>query len=371
MADRTVQVRRDFLRGMGAASAAAVLAGCGFGFRSRNSGAARRIRMSNWPLYIDRTILDDFRKELGVTVDYTEDVNDNDEYFAKIREPLSRGRSIDRDIFVLSDSTAARVARLGWVRQIDKSAVPNWVNVTDQLRDSVYDPGRVHSLPWLAGMTGIAYDVARTGRDIKSVDDVFDKAFAGHVSMLTEMEDTLGLVLLGMDLDLRKVTFEDAQRGVERIRIARDSGQIRRFTGNDYADDLARGDVWVAFAWSGDVVQLARDNENLRFVIPDEGGILWSDDMLVPKSAANAEGAWSFMNFVYSPEVAARLVTEVEYVSPVKGVAEVLERTDPELANNPLINPPQDIRSRLREFRVLEEDEASRWTELFQSVVRS
>lgn len=354
--------RRAFLAGSGALLA---LAACG--------SAPRRgvVRFSNWPYYIEESVLEDFERETGIAVRYTEDINDNDEFFAKIREPLSRGRSIDRDMIVLSDSTAARIVRLGWARELDRAAMPNASDVVPELRSPAFDPERRFTIPWLAGMTGLAYNVERAGRDLRSVNDVFDKRFAGRVSLLTEMEDTLGLVMLGLGAQPETATRADVEAAAERVRAARDAGQFRRFTGDDYGPDLARGDIWVAFGWSGDIVQLQRDNAALRFAIPDEGGLLWADEVIIPKGAANPRGAHRLIDFYYRPAVAAKVAAEVEFISPVNGVAAELAKIDPELARNPLIVPDEATRARLHSFRPLDEREEREFREIFQSVIRS
>ncbi|HXF57057.1 MAG TPA: spermidine/putrescine ABC transporter substrate-binding protein [Actinomycetota bacterium] len=329
------------------------------------------LNFANWPFYIDKKTLRDFRKQYGVNVNYIEEINDNVEYFAKIREPLSRRQSIERDIIVLTDWMASRLIKLGWLAELDKDNIPNWTNLVDTLENPSFDPGRRFSLPWQSGFTGIGYNPKLTGRKLTSVNDIFDPAFKGHVTMLTEMRDTLGLVLLGMGVAPEEATLEDAEAAVERIKEAVETGQIRRFTGNDYGPDLVRGDAWVSFAWSGDVVQLKQDNPDLEWLFPEEGFMFWSDNMLIPITAEHKFTAETFMNFVYDPKIAAQIAAFVQFVSPVEGVKEELTKIDPALAENPLIVPDPETLARAHIFRPLDPEEEQQFEQLFQSVVRA
>ena len=200
----------------------------------------------------------DFEKATGIKIEYTEDINDNAEFFAKIDEPLKRNQSIDRDIIVLTDWMAGRLISLGYAAPLDDAKFPNKANLVDNVKDVSFDPGRKYSVPWLSGMTGIGYNPKKTGRELTSINDIFDPKFKGQVTMLTEMRDTIGLVMLAMGKDPAKATQADAKAAAAKIKKARESGQIRKFTGNDYAEDLAAGNIAIAFAWSGDIQGLAR-----------------------------------------------------------------------------------------------------------------
>ena len=205
----------------------------------------------------------DFEKATGTKVEYTEDINDNGEFFAKIDEPLKRNQSIDRDIIVLTDWMAGRVINLGYAAPLDDSKFPNKANLVDAVKDVSFDPGRKYSVPWLSGMTGVGYNPKKTGKELTSINDIFDPKYKGQVTMLTEMRDTLGLVMLGMGKDPVKASKADVEAAAAKIKKARKSGQIRKFTGNDYAEDLAAGNIAIAFAWSGDIQGLAADNPGL------------------------------------------------------------------------------------------------------------
>jgi len=331
--------------------------------------ATKVVKISNWPIYIDKETVPQFEKATGIKAEYTEDVNDNNEFFAKIDEPLKRGQSIDRDVIVLTDWMAGRLIKLGYVREIPTEGFPNKANLVEGLQNVGFDPGRKYSVPWLSGMTGVGYNPKKTGRELTSVNDIFDPKFKGQVTMLTEMRDTVGLVMLGMGKDPTSCTVDDAKAACAKIKKYRENGHIRKFTGNDYANDLAQGNIAVALAWSGDIQGLAADNPDLRWIAPKEGAMLYSDNMLIPKTSEHPELAAAWMNYVYDPAHSAQIVTAAPYISAVKGAGEALEKINPELAKSPLVNPPADWRSRLHVFKWLEDAEDQEFNRLFQDAI--
>jgi spermidine/putrescine transport system substrate-binding protein len=336
---------------------------------------AGTLRISNWPLYIDidektkkRPTLQQFQKEFGVNVRYIEDVNDNDEFFGKVQAPLRQGDAIDRDIVVLTDWMAGRMVRLGYVEKLDKEAIPNAKNLVDALTSPGWDADRSYSLPWQSGLTGIGYDSSKTGGPVTSVSQLLeDPKLKGKVAFLTEMPDTMGLMLQDDGKDSTKVNRADFEKAIERLQGGVDSGQIRKFTGNDYSGLLASGDLWACAAWSGDMVQLIADNKNLAFRIPDAGGNIWTDNMLIP-TGGNVFTASTFMNFVYRPKVAAQIEAYVNYICPVKGAKEAIAEIDPALAKNPLIFPDEATLAKVKIFDAKAADDKE-LKELFQAVV--
>jgi spermidine/putrescine transport system substrate-binding protein len=359
-------------------------AACGGGIESEEgdegTGTVERqlagtLRISNWPLYIDideetkkRPTLQQFQEEFGVNVRYIEDINDNDEFFGKVQAPLRNGDSIDRDIVVLTDWMAGRMVRLGYVQKLDKETIPNASNLVDALQSPGWDSDRSYSLPWQSGLTGIGFDPSKTGGPVTSVSQLLeDPKLKGKVAFLLEMPDTMGLLLQDDDKDPTKVVTADFDAAIERLQDGVDSGQIRRFTGNDYSGMLASGDLWACVAWSGDMVQLIADNPKLEFRIPDAGGMIWTDNMLVP-TGGHVFTASTFMNFVYRPEVAAQIEAYVNYICPVDGAKEEIRKIDPELASNPLIFPDEATLAKVKIF----DAEAADNTELkekYQAVV--
>jgi spermidine/putrescine transport system substrate-binding protein len=355
--------RQAFLRraGVGGAllSVPGLLAACGGGSGSSASTSTggstvaqtlpKTINFSNWPLYIDvgkgktHPSLQQFQQHYKVHVNYIEDINDNDSFFGKIEGPLSQGQSVGRDLVVMTDSSGLpqRMIQLGWLEKLDKSAIPNIKNLIPAQQHPNWDPNRDYSLPWQSGMTGIGYDPTKVGGDINSVDDLLtNPKLKGKVTLLTELADTMGLVMLANGDDPSKVTQKSWDAAKSKIQAAVKSGQVRQFTGNDYAPLLAKGDVWACFAWSGDMVQLQADHPGLKWVLPKTGGMIWTDNMLIPKGG-NVYAASVLMNWFYNPKIAAEVEDYVNYICPVTGAAQVLRKTDPKVANNPLIFPPK------------------------------
>ena len=336
-------------------------AACGGESDDGSSGTkelAKTLRFSNWTLYIDvdektkkRPTLDEFKQKFGVNVVYTEDINSNSEYFGKIQGPLSRGQSIDRDLIVLTDNERYLSVMIDrdWAEKLDKEAIPNIANLVDVQKSPPFDPDREFSLPWQSGMTGIAYDAKQT-KPVTTVDQLLeDPDLKGRVTMLDNFSDSLGVVMLANGDDPSKVTDDSFNRALDRVKAASDSGHIRRFTGNDYTGPLSNGDLKAALAWSGDIVQLQADNANLKWGIPQQGGMIWTDNMLIPKGG-DVYTASVYMNFVYDPKVAAQLAAYINYVTPVKGAKEELAKTDPETANNQLIFPTEETLSQVHQI---------------------
>ncbi|MDX6370296.1 MAG: spermidine/putrescine transport system substrate-binding protein [Gaiellaceae bacterium] len=320
---------------------------------------AGTLQFSNWPLYIDvnektkkHPTLDAFTKKTGVKVSYIEDINDNNSFFGKIQGPLSHGQSIHRDIIVLTDSSGlpARMIDLGWLDKLDKTAIPNAKNLLPVQQHPNWDPNREYSLPWQSGMTGIGYDPKKVGGDVTSVKQLLtDKKLKGKITLLTEFGDTMGLAMLANGDDPSNVTPKAFASAQKLVKQAVDSGQVRQFTGNDYAPLLAKGDVWACFAWSGDMVQLQADHPGLKWILPKDGGMIWTDNMLIPKGG-NAYAASVLMNWYYRPEIAADVEDYVNYICPVVGADKVLEKKDPAVAKNPLIFPTKAMLSNVHQI---------------------
>jgi spermidine/putrescine transport system substrate-binding protein len=305
---------------------------------------------SNWPLYMDKKLLKAFDKQYGGKVRYLEDINDNYEFFGKVRQQLENGQPIGRDIVVLTDYMASRWIRNDYAEPIDKKNVPNATNIVDNLATINYDPDRKFSLPYQSGATGVGYNIKKTGRELKSVKDLFDPKFKGKVTMFSEPYDSASTVLLGDGVDCSKATLDDMLGAIDKIDEANQAGQFRRFTGNDYTTDLAKGNISIALAYSGDLVQLQSDNPDLRFSYFDEGNVAFNDNLMMPAKVEHAFAAETMFNYLYEPEVAAKLAAYVNYISPVKGAKEILEKSDPDIANNPLIFPPPEIQAKIKAY---------------------
>jgi spermidine/putrescine transport system substrate-binding protein len=379
--------RRLMKRGAGAAlgvSALAYLAACGprtggsLESAGEESDVIARDRISdslyfaNWPLYIeeDRGTLEEFEKEYGTKVEYVEEVNDNVEFFGKVRQQYSTGESGGRDIHVVTDWMAGRMIRLGYVQRFDPAQIVTaQQNLIDRLRTPPFDPGRDYSMPWQSGFGGIIYRKDLVKREPRSVDDLFDPDYKGKVTMLTEMRDTVGVVAAGLGFDPETATLDQFLETVDKIGEGAESGQIRGFTGNEYTKDITKGDSVILIGWSGDAVQLEADNPNIRFVAPETGVHLWTDNMQIPVGAPNAFTAQKMIDFVYRPEVQADIAEYVNYICPVEGVQEILAKRDPALAQNQLIFPDDRTLSNAFIFRELKPDEERQLDEAFQKVI--
>ncbi|THA82019.1 spermidine/putrescine ABC transporter substrate-binding protein [Streptomyces sp. A0592] len=379
--------RRAALAGLGAAGLSAALAGCGVPpayvpeegrVGPDRSERDRSVAFSNWPLYIDtdeedeerRPTLEAFSERTGIEVRYTEEINDNDEFFGKVGPALMNRQETGHDLVVVSDWMAARFVHLGWAQKMDRSAQPNVTTHLDpQLRSPAFDEGRLHTVPWQSGITGIAYNRKALGREIRSVRDLWHPDLAGKVTLFSGLDESFGLLMQGNGVDVTRWTESDFHRVCDHVESMVRRKHIRRFTGNDYTSDLSKGDVLACQAYSGDAIQLQADNPDIEFVVPEEGGELWAESLLVPNLARHKANAEALVDHYYDPEVAAELAASVNYVCPVPAAREVLAGSDDketaELAENPLIFPDDEMRRRLAVARDISSAErrtlARRW----------
>ena len=380
--------RRRFMGGGAAAAAAAILgpsflAACGGnkGGGSSSSGtpqasapaddgkpASGRLRVSNWPLYMADGFVAAFQTASGLTVDYKEDFNDNEQWFAKNKEPLSRKQDIGADLVVPTQFMAARILQLGWLNEIRESRWSNKKNLRADLLNTKVDPGRKATAPYMTGMVGLAYNKAATNRDITKVDDLWDPAFKGKISLLADTQDGLGMIILSQGGSVEEPTSDAVNKAVALIRQQKDAGQIRRFTGNDYADDLASGNVVIAQAYSGDVVQLQKDNPDLKFVVPASGGTTFIDTMVIPYTTQNQKAAETWINYVYDRANYAKLIAHTQYVPVLSDMTDELNKIDPALAANPLINPPKATLDNLKTWAALTDEQTAEFNKAYAAV---
>ncbi|MFH9137746.1 spermidine/putrescine ABC transporter substrate-binding protein [Streptomyces sp. NPDC017524] len=383
--------RRSLLRALGAGAAGATLAGCGVpaayvepGDRAgRDSSATdHTLHFANWPLYIDtdddkesrRPTLDAFSKRTGISVTYTEEINDNDEFFGKISPALMNHQEAGRDLIVISDWMAARFVRLGWVQEMDRAKQPNVAEYLDPLlRSPAFDEGRRHSVPWQSGITGIAYNRKRLGREIRSTGDLWADDLRGRVTLLSGLDESFALLMQGNGVDITRWTADDFHEICEQTQKRVRSKHIRRFTGNDYIKDLATGDVLACQAYSGDVIQLQADNPDIEFVVPEEGAELWAESLMIPNLARHKRNAERLVDHYYDPEVAAELAAWVNYVCPVPAARDVLASSKnaetAALAEDPLIFPDGAMRERLAIARDITSGERMDFAKKWNSIV--
>jgi spermidine/putrescine transport system substrate-binding protein len=388
--------RRGFLRGASlaglAVAAPGLLSACGTEAAKQTaescvskdlSDTEKTLHFSNWPLYIDQTkverngrkqtvypTLEKFQDSTGIKVEYVTDVNDNAEFFGVVRNQLAACEPTGRDLFALTDYMAARMINLGWIQKLDKqnlSAVQD--NLVDNLRSPSWDANRDYSVPWQSGLTGIAYNSELTG-EVRSFEELVTRTdLKGKVSLLSEMPDTMLFFLLMTGADPADFTADEYGVAIDRLDEVVQSGQIRAFTGNDYAQDLVKGNIVACEAWSGDVIQLQFDNPNIKFVAPEEGLSLWSDNMIVPNKADHKANAEQWMNFFYQPEVAAEVAAWVNYICPVKGAQEAMEKIDPSLADNELIFPTDELMAKTYDMMAMDSKTEQDYQQQFAAVI--
>ncbi len=298
--------------------------------------------ISNWPFYIDKQTIPDFEEETDVTVKYVEEINSYDEFFGKLRPQLEQGDSGDRSMIVATDWLAKQMYDLGYLQKLDKEALaPAYENLNPALKPPSSDPEREFSIPWQSGMTGLVVNAAEAP-DITSINDLFDPAYKGRVVMISELRETVPLVMKGEGIDPEEATEEEWLAAIDKIDQALDSGQLRSLGGNEYAGDMARGDAVAALAWGADAIQLQADNPDIEWRMPEEGCILWSDNWVIPVGSPNPTAAYEFINYTYEPQNQAQIVSYVSPVTPVAGVQEIFEEQDPALARSDLIFPDEE-----------------------------
>ena len=382
-ASRVRGIRLLVIAGLALAASLAVAACGGGGIEGGSGGNADvetvkvsgkpsgEMTISNWPFYIDKQTVPEFEKATGVSIKYIEDVNDNAEFFAKMQQLLAKGESGGRSIFVVTDWMAKKMYDLGYLQNLDYSngALSNVeANLLPTLKSPDFDPNRDFSVPWQSGMTGLIVNTDQAP-DVKSIDDLFDPKYKGQVEMLTELRDTVPLVMTSEGVDLANATEDDWMAAVDKIKQAVDDGQIRRFTGNDYTRDMANGDATAIIGWSGDAIQLQADNPEIEFRMPTEGCMLWSDNMVIPVGAPNPTAAEAWMNYVYDPKNQAQIADYNYYTTPVEGVKPILKRIDPPAAKSELIFPSKEFTKKCDTAPPLTGEEEQRVTRAFEGVL--
>jgi spermidine/putrescine transport system substrate-binding protein len=385
---RASLTRRSLLRtsagGALAVGGLGALSGCGIPAAGKTQGGVpaedhsakeKTINFSNWTEYMDvddsgkhHPTLDTFTRRTGIKVKYTEDINDNVEFFGKIKPQLAAGQDTGRDLIVVTDWLAARLIRFGWVQKLNASNLPHaYANLSAQFRSPDWDPGRAYSYPWQGISTVIAFNKkALNGVEVTSISDLLDNPkLKGRVGFLSEMRDSIGMTLLDLGKDPANFTDDDFDAAIARLQKAVDKGQIRRFTGNDYTSDLTKGDLAACVAWAGDVVQLKADSPDVDFIIPASGYLTSTDNMLIPNKARHKTNAERLMDYYYEPKAAAQLAAYINYVCPVDGVKDELAKIDKSAADNPLIIPDKAMAAKSHSFRSLTQKEETAYEEKF------
>jgi spermidine/putrescine transport system substrate-binding protein len=384
-ARRAQLTRRGLLGLAGGGAAALALAACSTGGGSPKLAPAKDVSDSdkslvwaNWPLYLDtddaqkHPTLEAFTTSTGIKADYREDINDNSEYYAKVKDQLALGKDIGADVVVLTDWMVSRWIRFGYTQQLDHANIPNVRNLNPKLVDIDYDKGRKQSLPWQGGFAGIAWNKEQFPKGFRTVKEMFDEpALKGRIEVLSEMRDTLGLILLEQGTDI-STSFSDAkfQNALDYLKKNISDGVIRSVKGNSYTEDLVSGDALAVICWSGDITITNQENgDKWEFALPDAGGTLWNDNYLVPIGARHKKNAETLMNWYYDPKIAAEVAAYVNYITPVVGAKEEAAKIDPDLADNQLIFPDEETLKKAYVFHTLTPAVDQSYSSAFQQVL--
>ncbi|MFN3708208.1 spermidine/putrescine ABC transporter substrate-binding protein [Microcella sp.] len=381
-ARRAQMTRRTMLAGTGASATALALAACAGGGSELEPAEDRSasdptLNWANWPFYIDEDddgnfpTLEAFQEQFGITVNYNVTVDDNNSYFATVRDQLALGQDIGADTVCLTDWMVSRWIQLGYTQELNYDNIPNAANLSEDLRNPEFDPGRRFSLPWQGGFAGIAWNTEQVD-ELRSVDDLWQPSLRGRVGVLSEMRDTIGLIMLNNGVDISgDFSADEFNAALDIFREQVTGGQIRNVRGNAYTEDLVNEDTLAAIAWSGDITLLNFEAgyEKWKFVIPEAGGTLWADNFLIPIGSPRKTNAETLINYYYEPEVAAEVAAWVNYITPVEGAREAMEAIDPELADNELIFPSDATLENTRIFRGLSGQEENEFQAAFQSVL--
>jgi spermidine/putrescine transport system substrate-binding protein len=383
-ARRAQMTRRGLLAGAGAGASALALAACSTGGgQARPTAAAdesstdKTLNWANWAAYIDEDddgnypTLVRFQEETGISVNYEVAVDDNNTYYGKVKDQLALGQDIGADTVCLTDWMVSRWIRLGYTQELDHANIPNIANLAPALEDPDFDPGRAHSLPWQGGFAGICWNVEKVPGGLASVEDLWNSELKGRVGVLSEMRDTMGLIMLQNGVDIAG-DWGDAEydAAIEILDEQVANGQIRNIKGNSYLEDLKSEDTLAAICWSGDITVInAEAGDKWQFAIPDAGGTLWNDNFLVPIGSPRKTNAETLINYYYEPEVAAEVAAWVNYITPVVGAQEAAAAIDPELAENQLIFPNEETLSTAHIFRALSGAEEQKYQAQFQQIL--
>ncbi|MCI0155542.1 spermidine/putrescine ABC transporter substrate-binding protein [Leifsonia shinshuensis] len=376
--------RRGLLAGATASAAALALAACSTGGASSKptpakdqSSTDKTLTWANWQAYLDQDqngkypTLEAFQKQSGLKVKYDVAVDDNNTYYAKVKDQLALGKDIGADTVCLTDWMIARWIRLGYVQSFDQAAIPNKKNLTSNLVNVDFDPGRAKSLPWQSGFAGICWNKEKLPNGLKSIEDLWKPDLKGKVGVLSEMRDTMGLLLLQQGVDISKeFSDDDFNKAIDTLTKEVNDGQIRNIKGNSYLNDLKSGDTLAAICWSGDITQLnAEAGDNWQFAIPEAGGTLWSDNFVIPIGSPRKANAEKLIDYYYEPEVAAEVAAWVNYITPVQGAKEAAVKIDAKLAENQLIFPDEETLSKVHVFRTLTPAQEQKYQAAFQKVI--
>ena len=382
---RAQVTRRSLLVGAGAIAGASTLAACGTG--STDSGAEgvvdvsdseKIVRWANWPLYLDYNedtqeypTLKAFEAATGISATYTEDIDDNNTFYGKVQGQLGIGSDIGYDVVTPTDWMAARWIELGYAQELDAANIPNKSNIREVLANVGFDPGRNYSLTWQSGFAGFGWNTQKLPKGVRTIEDLFAPANKGRIVVLSELRDTIGIILQYQGVDPSSDFTEDQyMNAIDFLKGKVADGFIRKVRGNSYSEDLVNGDAVAVIGWSGDMFILKSENDGkFDFSLPESGGMLWSDNMLVPSTSTHKKNAELLMNHYYDPAIAAEVAAYVNYICPVEAAQGELEKIDPDLAASPFIFPDEATLAKVKVFRSLDADETTNFQAAFDEAV--
>ena len=377
--------RRSLLQGAGLGASALLLAACSTTAEGRPEAAAdksetqKSLRFDSRDTYRntvgeDFPLLSTFTQFSGISVTYTNAVTDDNLYYQKVKAQLKLGQDIGADAVVLADWMAARWIRLGYVQRLDHANIPNFANIRPRFKDADGDPGRKGSLPWRSGFTGIAWNKEAIPEGLASVSDLWAPALQGKVAVMSAMRDTLGLIMLDQGVDIEGPEWGDKEfsAAVEALRVQLANGQLSGIKGNKYKEDLVSGAAVAAIARAGDILQLNQEaGDKWGFALPSAGGVLWSDDVVIPVGSTHRANAEDFINFYYDPTNAVQVAAATNFISPVDIRDLEINVLDPAVAENRMVFPTPVTFEGARTFRTLEQGEEQRYMAQYQTILLS
>jgi len=393
------RTRRDAFRIAGLSAAGLALAACGvqgqkaappkadavadYWAKQKKNGT---VVFANWPEYMpeDKGPLEKFKRETGISYAYKEVINENAEFFGKADPVLRADQSLGYDIVVMTNGIQLQhMIELGYAVTLDQSKMPNFLaNAGEKFKQRPYDPGNVYTMPYTSGVTGIAYNTKYVKDDITSIESLFDPKYKGRVGMMSDAQEIANFGMIALGVDPEKSTEADWRKAGEKLKAQRDDGLVRKYYDQNYIDAVSKGDVWLTMAWSGDVFQRQLAGEPVTFVVPEEGGTIWTDNMLIPKGAANPVDAMTLMDYLYRPEVAAELDEYIQFVTPVPAVRELLrakaanasgedKKALLDMVDSPLLFPSDADYAKLRSYTKLTTAQEQVFNPIFQSITQA
>ena len=381
---RAQMSRRSLLVGAGAIAGATTLAACGTGTTETSKGvedvsdSEKIVRWANWPLYLDFNkdtkeypTLKAFEEKFGIKATYTEDIDDNNSFYGKVQGQLAIGSDIGYDVVTPTDWMASRWIEQGYAQKFDAANIPNKTKIRSVLANVGFDKGRNYSLTWQSGFAGFGWNTQKIPKGVRTIEDLFAPANKGRVVVLSELRDTIGIIMQYQGVDPSGEFTEDQyMNAIDFLKGKIADGFIRKVRGNSYSEDLVNGDAVAVIGWSGDMFILKSENNNkFDFTIPESGGMLWSDNMLIPSTSAHKKNAETLINYYYEPAVAAQVAAYVNYICPVEEAKPELEKIDPALAESPFIFPDEATLAKVKVFRALTTDETTKYQAAFDEAI--